>query len=506
MPFSLPLKLVILLFTGFSIMFSIDTESPRFKSTLRAIQYAVLSLLVVVGTIILVFAGQGYDFNRGTGQVIQNGLLLINTLPENALVTINGQPESDQTPGRFALPAGEYDLALSLDGYRDWNKQITVTPSGVEWVYYPLLVPIELTTARVGVWRNLEFIAPTPNGRSLLVRQATKQLSFSLVEVDNAAVTNELTINPPATMLDLSEGDSIGTFNFIEWSENGRHALVGYEQGELAQILWLDTENPSNSLNLNQVFDLNLSEPVFIDGDAQRLYVLVEGDLRRLDLDERTISAPLARGVASYKATRDRFVTYLASVDGVTQIGLIEGNDARLLRNNLDGAASRYDFTVAEFDREFYLALLDTLNNQLVIATNPHQPDSSVADVVLDSPGARFVSFSVNGQFALAQGGGSFVSYDLDRARTHRYNTPFVQPAEAEMVWMDGYRLVGFDRKGQMHIFEFDGGNAEKMLAVNPAFDVFFTPDFDALYSVSPLDQSRNSFLMHTSLINEKVN
>lgn len=487
-------------------MFSIDTESPRFKSVLRSVQYAVLSLLVVGGTIILVFTGQGYDFNRGTGEVIQNGLLLINTSPEDSQVTINGVIESDFTPGRFALPTGEYDIGLSQDGYRNWDKRVSISPSGVEWLYYPLLLPSQLEPSRVGVWRNLEFITQSPNPQRLLVRQARDDLVFNLLNLDGAAISNDAPITPPQDILALQAGDPIGAFSFVDWASDSRHVLVGYTQGEITQYLWLDVETPALSLNLNVLFDLPLSEPKFIDGDANRLYALVNNDLRRLDLGNRTISAPLARAVSAYEATRDRYVVYLASEQGVTQLGLLDGGVTRLIKPDLAGDASRYDFDTTEFDRSFYVALLDSVGAQVSILTDPHSPNQGSPDINLSAAGARYVSFSLNGQFMVVQGGGNYTSYDLDRGRTYGFSTPFAQPIEDEMLWMDGYRLLGYDQNGQLFVFEFDGANPEQLLAANPAFNPFFTSDLNAMYSISPLDQSRNSFLMHTSFIANSVN
>jgi hypothetical protein len=111
------------------------------------------------------------------------------------------------------------------------------------------------------------------------------------------------------------------------------------------------------------------------------------------------------------------------------------------------------------------------------------------------------LSFSRNGQFILAQGGGSFYSYDFDRDRDFHFETPFAQPAEELALWMDGYRLLGHNKKQVLHIFEFDGSNAQPLLAADAEFGQFFSSDLNGLYSVAPAKDSRNRFLQYTPLL-----
>ena len=485
-------------------MFLIDTENPRFRSWLRTAQYALLTVLVVVGTIILVLAGQGYDFNRSTGEVIQNGLMLVNTRPENAVVTINGEAEPDQTPGRFPLPAGDYEVGLNLDGYRPWSKKVSVSANSVEWVYYPLLIPTELEPERVTVWRNLSFISQSFNPRRVLVRQANKEPVFSLLQIDGAAVSDEQTLELPADVANPS-GGTVGTFAAVEWSGNSRYVLLTHQLGESIQFIRLDTEQPDESLNLSELFDLNLTEARFIDSNPNQLYAVANRDLRRLDVNQRTISTPLAREVAAYELMRDQFLTYLASAGGQLQLELIDGNQqARLLESDLDGAASRYRISVGEFDRQFHVGLLDTRTDEVKIWRDPQANQTDQLPYVrFNAPGASELSFSRNGQFVLAQGGGSFATYDLDRDREYHFETPFSKTSDRLAEWLDGYRLLGFNKSGLMHAFEFDGANVQPLVAADPAFSLFFAADFNGFYSLSPPTQAANKFLMYTSLVAE---
>lgn len=483
-------------------MFSIDRDDRRWRSWLRTAQYALLSVLVFAGTIILVLAGQGYDFNRSTGEVIQNGLMLVNTRPENAMVTIGGQAESDQTPGRFPLPAGDYELGITLDGYRPWSKLVKVAPNSVEWVYYPLLVPNELSPEPVTAWRDLGFISQSFDPRRVLVRQATDKPEFTLMELDGQSLNSDEKLLLPASVSSPS-GGSTGTFAAIEWSSNNRFVLLTHRRGETTQYIRLDTETVEESLNLSEFFDLNLTEAAFINSSANQLYALANRDLRRLDVNQQTISAPLVREVAAYELMRDQFVLYLATIEGKLQVGLIDGdNPPRLLESDLDGAASRYRIALGEFDRQLHVAILDTGNDEVRIWRDPHTGDvPAPAFVQFKASGASELDLSRNGQFVLAQGGGAFATYDLDRGREYHFETPFPKAADQVFEWMDGYRLLGFDKTSRLYVFEFDGANVQRLVLADPKFGLFFASDFNGLYSLKPAQRNASNFLQYTSLV-----
>lgn len=479
-------------------MFSLDTDNPRWRSWLRTAQYALLTFLVVAGTIILVLAGQGYDFDRSSGEIIQNGLLLVNSRPENAQLTINGQVESDLTPGRFPLPTGDYELSLSLEGYQPWSKKINVAPNSVEWVYYPLLIPSELSSERVGVWRDLSFVSQSFDAGRVLVRQASDEPVFRLLELDEQSISSDEALELPASVA----GNNIGTFAALEWSGNSRFVLLTHKRGSTTQFIRLDTEQPNESVNLSTFFDLSLSELQFIDSNPNNLYGLSGGDLRRLDINAQTISAPLVREVADFALMRDQFLLYLATTDGQLQLGLIDGdNPPKILESNLDGSASRYRVDIGEFDRQLHVALLDTRTDEVRIWRDPHTTQDAKPMTQISASGAAELTFSRNGQFVLAQGGGSFASYDLDRDREFHFETPFAKGSDELAVWMDGYRLLGFDKANLMHVFEFDGTNALPLVRAEPNLGIFFAGDFRGMYSVAPPDKSRNSFLMYTPFI-----
>ena len=85
-------------------------------------------LVVVFGTIILVLLAYGFDLNRKSGEVIQNGLVYIDSAPDNATLKINGQEHTSKTNTRVSLPEGKYTIEVSKDSYRTWNRTFYYSP------------------------------------------------------------------------------------------------------------------------------------------------------------------------------------------------------------------------------------------------------------------------------------------------------------------------------------------------------------------------------------------
>jgi len=483
-------------------MFNFDFEDKRFRSWLRGLQYFVLTVLVLAGTVILVLAGQGYDFDRQTGQLIQNGLVLVNSSPENATVLIGGQAESDTTPGTFSLPIGEYDLAINLDGYTSWAKHLKVDGSGVEWLFYPLLIPNELTTTNTSVFLRPLFYEPSPNGSRALVKTADSRLNFSLLNLNAGVITGEASLSVPAELVELKTGRN-QNFSFEGWAGDSRHALIKHSRGGEVEYWWFDVEDMDNARNLSRDFAVELDEVRFIDDQNDSLYALVDGNLRQLNLGNDTMSAPIVRSVGRFVLHQDQFVVYIADNDGQTVLGLRQNQDEPKVVLELAGQPKRYRLEFAQFDDIFHVALLDTETGHLKIINNPQNErlGTESADVTLTLLGAKFVSFSTNGQFIMIQNANSFRSYDFDRQRRHSFKLDIEVAAEAK--WLDGYHLYANDQFDIANIFEFDGGNRRALIKANPAFDMTFDAGRSQLINLSLPAQGGRVFLQQTALVAE---
>ncbi len=89
-----------------------------------------LFFLVAAPTLILYVLGKLP--NLTAKKAAETGIISVTTDPRSVKVHINGEEKAEPTPTalRF-LTAGSYDLKLTKEGYRTWNKTLTVLPGKV---------------------------------------------------------------------------------------------------------------------------------------------------------------------------------------------------------------------------------------------------------------------------------------------------------------------------------------------------------------------------------------
>ncbi|MDX1765906.1 MAG: PEGA domain-containing protein, partial [Candidatus Saccharimonadales bacterium] len=469
-------------------MLNFDFGSKRAKKTQRFVTYGLSTVFVIGFTIVLVLATLGYDIDRGTGEVIQNGLVLVNSEPSGSLVTIDGNPESDDTPGRFSVPEGIHTIRVNRDGYHEWTKSVSVQGSEVVWLYYPLLIPVDAQPKAVTTTKNLEFIAGVPDGKRFLIRQKSNLPRFKLIEVSKAAVTNEEVLELPEGIFTSKKG-KLGSVKIVGWADGDDKFLVRHKNGSINEYVVIDTNNVEESINLTEAFDLPLREVRFINDDADKLYALVNENLRRLDIGSQTISAPLVESVKQYTLHTDKYITFLKSGDdGSAEVGLIDGNQDPRILDDLPGETSDYQIASAEYDGTFHLATLDTASGNLNIKFDPQKSgDQDQFNIQLAE--AKFLSFSGNGRFVMAQSGNSFALYDFDEERRHTFKTDISLSGD-EVKWFDGHRLTLVDKDNVAYLSEFDGTNVVKIGAIDSSINLIYNSGQKFIYSVAPPSKS----------------
>src|SRR4051812_16392289 len=112
-----------------------DFLDPKRKKAHRRrlfLGYILMAVVLAMGTWLLLVSARGFDYDRKTGSIIQNGYVYTDSKPGGATVFLNNTQQRDKTSSRLALPAGQYDLRLELDGYRNWSRTVLVNGGGIE--------------------------------------------------------------------------------------------------------------------------------------------------------------------------------------------------------------------------------------------------------------------------------------------------------------------------------------------------------------------------------------
>jgi hypothetical protein len=97
-----------------------------------------ISAFVVITTIVITYAS-GYSFFSGSKILVKTGMLILDTEPQGAKVTLNNKVQQNffdftgdntiTTPAKIKnLTPGEYLVQLELPGYNSWQKKLTILP------------------------------------------------------------------------------------------------------------------------------------------------------------------------------------------------------------------------------------------------------------------------------------------------------------------------------------------------------------------------------------------
>src|SRR5260221_190217 len=99
----------------------LDPKKRRAYHIRLIVGYILVAIVIGLGTIIIVYGANGYGINTKTGQIVQNGLLFVDSKPGGAEIYLNNADQHTTSSARLVLPAGNYTLTLKKPGYRDWS-------------------------------------------------------------------------------------------------------------------------------------------------------------------------------------------------------------------------------------------------------------------------------------------------------------------------------------------------------------------------------------------------
>jgi len=492
-----------------------DFLDPKRKKAHRRrllIGYILIAVAVAMGTLILLFSAYGYDIDRKTGEVIQNGIVFVDSKPGGATVYINGQ-QNGSTATRLVLPSGTYTVRLDEDGYRTWTRTLQLAGGSIERLVYPLLVPTVLKPVDVQLYATAPGMATTSPDRHWLLAQQPGQTTV----FDSYDLTKPTTPPVPLQIPDtiMTEPDKTVALTMVDWSNDNKHVLFDRTYADNKhEFIMFNRDEPSTSLNLNAVFGVPITSLQLRNKKPDQFYLYSAdgGVLRSADSKARTVSGPLASGVLSFKSYNDNMLFYVTTTgapSGKVRAQIMENDKVYSLRDLPTGGSYLLDF--AEYTGHWYYAIGATNEDNVFVyrdpldaLKNPSKPVPSIA-AILRLAAPKSVAFSANTRFIGVQSGNKFVTYDAESDGQYKFTV--AQPVEGANIakWMDGYRY-SYVHGGEAYIVDFDGSNPQDMGKVSGPLDgPFFDRDYTNMFTVSPsVTVPSRAALVETSLIKAK--
>lgn len=473
----------------------LDPKKSRAHTRRLYIGYILVAIALGLATTILLYLANG--FNVQQGKVIQNGLVFVSSNPGGASIFLNDKEQDSQTNTRLVLPAGTYTMRLAREGYREWQRALTVEGGSVDRFDYPLLIPNDLATATAGEYASAPpLTTQSPDRRWLMVQQPGSVANFDVYDTEDPEkikTAKKVAVLPASVpALPLSDASQL---EVVEWSNDNSHVLLRHSVAEQSEYIMLSRDKPEESVNVSRELQLAPTATLSLQDKKYDKYFVHDATAQTLstaDLESDRV-VPLLTSVIDYKTYGSDVILY-ATADGASEgkvsIKLYQDEKSYAVRQVTQG--SSYLLDISRYSDSWYVVAGSAAENHVYIYQDP--ADRLRQDVTralvpvevlkLDKP--NYVEFSANSRFVMAQNNQNFAVFDAENERSHTYrlDKPMDQPQE-HATWLDGYhlRLVS---NGSAMIFDYDGTNVQTLTATSSSYVPMFDTAYQTLYTLAP--------------------
>jgi hypothetical protein len=472
----------------------LDPKKKRAYHIRLIVGYILVAIVIGLGSLILVYAASGYGINTKTGQIVQNGLLFVDSQPGGAKVLLNGKDNNITTSARLVLASGDYKLQVEKDGYRPWSRSFTLYEQSIARFVYPFLFPVKpLTTSLTSYQTQPACITQSPDRKWLLVENnpaSTKTLVFD--QFDTTTLDKD---TPAETQVSIPEGiltnySSSSVVTEVEWSTDNKNVLLKHDYTGGSEYIIFDRDRPDQSFNVNTVLGISPSQIALFNKKADQLYIYNQGDktLRLADIGKKQLQPVLLNHVLAFKPYAKDIITYITDdgePSGQVQAEIWDSGKKYKLDEFTTG--SHYLIDAAQYQGDFYYAVGSDTASSINIYKNPEDNirDPSIGKAVptigLRAPGADRLKFSENTRFIGAEAGQNFAVYDLETHDIYQYT--LTNPLAGAMSWMDGHRFLG-QSDGSAFVMDYDGINKQSLTPSSLTGGGFFSQDYHHLLTV----------------------
>lgn len=466
--------------------------SKRKQLVQRVAVYGLMTVSIVALVVVLVFVMLGYQFNKADGRIEQGGLVQFGTQPAGATVSIDGSDFGTRTPSKTTMLAGQHVVGMNLKNYEIWQKSVDVPAGGVLWLNYARLVPRVLTPGSVADFGTVSSTSTSPNKRWLAIKNEAETPVIQLADLsrDTVAMT-KLTIS--ATSFTPAAVGAKDSFSIEAWDPSSRYLLIKHNYGTgLSEWLVVDTRDATNTSNVTQLLAINASKLQFSNSNSRVLYGLIDGDIRKIDLDAQTISAPLVRNVDEFSLYDRATVVYTSRlVDGQRTAGYYNdgASKPRAVRSYSDTGKVPLHFALGKYYDSTYVAIAYGDAVEILKGTLPSSESDetsslkAVATMTIPS-GVQELSIITGGRFIVAQHGAAYSVYDLELSKMTTTRLKSGKVPKDKLNWADGYHVLD-DQSGTVRMYEFDGANQYDIMPVVPGFSATLSPSGKYFYGIT---------------------
>lgn len=470
----------------------------------RTILYTIMtvSVITIVSGIILFILGYRLDSNNG--QLAQGSLVQFDSTPNAADVSIDGKPTGSRTATKHTVLAGSHQFMVTKDGYRPWQKSLTLPAGTLTWLDYIRLVPLDLPVEPLANYATVYDEKASPDKRRILVQSAADEARFELVDISQPD-THSSTIQIPSSAISTGKKHA---YVIESWDGGGRFVLLQHTYDEKTEWLIVDTQDVTRTVNITRLLSIDFTDIKFAGTSGNILFGLSGGVVRKIDLAGSTISRALISDVLGFDLFETNIISYTGTTrDGKKQVaGVYRDGDAEahVLRST-DDTSVPLRIDVARYFSDDYVAIAEGLE---VTVLKGRYPSSSQADTSTLVPITTFtvpanvnqLTFSPDGAYVIARSGLNFVSYEIEHDRLAKSVIETSGSRAHNLNWLDdAYLWVTYD--GHLSIREFDGTNVHVIMPMEPGFDATLSQNGRYIYGVAKSEDGKRYQLQRVKLV-----
>ena len=422
-----------------------DYEKRAKRQSLRIIfSEFVMFLAVVSMVVVLGFVVSGYWIN-GDLKVERQGMLQINSIPTGLNITIDDELlRFQRTNSSKILSSGEHTVLLSKEGYDTWTKTVTIREGLLYRLNYPYLFRQEREKEDVYDATGTTFATVSPNRNLILL--VNKTTNWTLINLDSTTIKPiAVDISKAFSSVSLATGAASGLFTgeilATEWDNANEHILFKVKNGENIEWVLLNVRNATKSVNLAREFASNFEDVRILDSSASNLLAMRNGNLHKVDVESRQISAILASGVIHYDYY-DNEIIYSTE----EKINLLKlGDEKATPIEELEAPAT---LLLSKFYEDKYITVIRDL--EVIVYKKDDLTEVARADL---SFAPNYYKVGHDGDFIFLRNGSQLATFDMEALALKEWS-----PESEKFGWITNYMIYTV-KNNELIVYDYDGLN-----------------------------------------------
>ena len=459
----------------------------------RIVVYSLMITISLTLATSLLLIMLGYRFNQSSQQFVQGGLVQFISQPSGASVKVGTADLANRTRSKITLNPGDYRVKMMLDGYRDWQKDITVKAGTVQWLNSAQFVPLNPETTAVYDMSSLGSVAMQEEGRRIALIEKAVQPTITLINTnDDQPEPKQITLSP-----ETYTGGEKHRFTLETLSGDNRHLTLRHTVDDDKQWMMVDMDDPSRSYVIAKSSGQSVIAVQFDPSSNSRAYVqYADGAIRSLSISDGRLSEVIVGDVNTFSLTSEGELFYTTRpTNGSVSTGYV--SQGKTVGRTLASYATDVPVRIAAGEYYGTIYVVTSVGKTTKIEEFSSYPESdSITDIVplrtrsIDTPNSiSFLSFKADGRLIALQQARAMTTYDLDLEKTS--NIPLVgqkTDLKEPLEWLNSFHFWS-DAGSLLRQYEFDGTNQETITTVTSGYMAAYSQNKKYMYTISKNEQ-----------------